>query len=267
MDINSIFEQPCEAIGKITYSNYITARDDGWPKHNVPNPELIYIVDGKMTAEDPDNPKCILKPGDIVLLRPGKPCDLIVVEEGKTIISCIHFDVIKDRKIKSSGSGLLPWVVNTKGDLRLLELFKLCATEFKGYNPYREELLSTMLREIILRMSAHRNEHITQKVSARTERMVDYIRNNLNKKIDRHDLSKNFLLSPEHINYLFKKELNMTPTQCQNRERILLASRKLQEGCLNVSQVAHLVGFADEFYFSRVFKKIMGFPPKRLISG
>ncbi|PTT34693.1 AraC family transcriptional regulator, partial [Chryseobacterium sp. HMWF028] len=59
-----------------------------------------------------------------------------------------------------------------------------------------------------------------------------------------------------------KKEFSKTPTQLIS-ERIILESKKLLHLTYrSVKEIASELGFADEFYFSRYFKKSVGCSPK-----
>ena len=87
--------------------------------------------------------------------------------------------------------------------------------------------------------------------------MVSYLRTHLDRKVTRRSLAREFGITPEHVNALFKKHLGVTPTQFIQRERMQKAYHYLRDEGLSVKETAARVGFDDPFYFSRVFKRLM----------
>ena len=72
---------------------------------------------------------------------------------------------------------------------------------------------------------------------------------------------------PFHYDYLrriFKKEIGMSPLEYMTSLRMKNAERLLttlwMNGCA-VSEIAHMCGYANALYFSRVFKKYYGCSP------
>ncbi|WP_317127050.1 helix-turn-helix domain-containing protein [Chryseobacterium carnipullorum] len=59
-----------------------------------------------------------------------------------------------------------------------------------------------------------------------------------------------------------KKEFNKTPSQLINERTTLEAKRLLHLTYRSVKEIASELGFHDEFYFSRYFKKSVGCSPK-----
>ena len=88
--------------------------------------------------------------------------------------------------------------------------------------------------------------------------------------IDTHlgaDFSIDLLCRELHIGRtrlyeLFKAEMKMGVAAYLRRRRVHKAKQLLKSTDLSVQQIAQQVGFADYNYFSRVFKKIYGKPPK-----
>lgn len=71
-------------------------------------------------------------------------------------------------------------------------------------------------------------------------------------------------LSPDHFRKLFKKETGMTPLEYLIQKRIDYARELLSLQKINrykIKEVAILCGFDDQYYFSRLFKKVTGFSP------
>ncbi|MTI58870.1 MAG: helix-turn-helix domain-containing protein [Firmicutes bacterium] len=92
-------------------------------------------------------------------------------------------------------------------------------------------------------------------------RAVNYIRNNYyNKKITLNDVAEEIGLSPSYFSKLFKEELNLSYTEYLNKVRIA-ASKELLREDHPLAEIAQSVGFNDQSYFSKVFKRIEGIPP------
>lgn len=67
-------------------------------------------------------------------------------------------------------------------------------------------------------------------------------------------------LSRDHARRLFRKELGKSPKEYQQEIRITLAKELLDEGA-PVKEVSMRCGFEDQYYFSRLFKKLVGVAP------
>lgn len=69
----------------------------------------------------------------------------------------------------------------------------------------------------------------------------------------------------EYLKKMFKKETGFTPLQYLTNKRLENAANTLTTYCGrgNVSEVAHLCGFSDPLYFSRLFKRKYGVSPRR----
>ncbi len=74
------------------------------------------------------------------------------------------------------------------------------------------------------------------------------------------DLAEELELSVSRTSHLLRELFGKGYAELRNEERICRAELLLQEGLL-IRDVARQVGFQNEFYFSRVFKKLRGIPP------
>lgn len=92
------------------------------------------------------------------------------------------------------------------------------------------------------------------------ELIIDYINNNYTNKITLNQLSLIADLNPNYLSGLFKKYTKMTPVEYVNYIRCEKAKQFLSLK-YPVYQVATMVGFSDNYYFCRVFKKVTGISP------
>lgn len=72
-------------------------------------------------------------------------------------------------------------------------------------------------------------------------------------------------LSPNYFAELFKKAYGLTPMEHLTRVRMSKAKQLMLGGNRLLREIAHEVGYEDEFYFSRKFKQTAGMPPSIFI--
>lgn len=97
--------------------------------------------------------------------------------------------------------------------------------------------------------------------------VVRYIEQHYNKELTLQDIASHFYLSREYISRRFKQETGENLIDFLCRTRIDKAKRLLESPHLKISQVAEMVGYADEKYFSKVFKKWTGLSPNQYRKG
>lgn len=68
-------------------------------------------------------------------------------------------------------------------------------------------------------------------------------------------------VSEVHIRRIFKAEANTSPVKYINLIRLEQAENMLKSSNLTVAEISESVGFADPFYFSRLFKHTFGVSP------
>lgn len=90
---------------------------------------------------------------------------------------------------------------------------------------------------------------------------VLYINKNYNKNITLEDVASHIFITPSYLSMLFKKVLNINFLNYLHRIRIEHACELLKSSNLKTYEIARMVGYTDEKYFSQVFKKYMGTPP------
>jgi len=96
----------------------------------------------------------------------------------------------------------------------------------------------------------------------RIEASVHYMMQHLNKPMKVSTLSAAVGLSVSSFYPLFKCATGQTPLGFFIRARMCRAGEILEETTLQIKEVAAMLGYDDQFYFSRVFKSIHGVAPR-----
>lgn len=92
---------------------------------------------------------------------------------------------------------------------------------------------------------------------------IDYISKNYMKKISLDDVATNVYLSPSYFSKIFKEEMDMNFNTYLNYIRIEMSKKLLSDPSVSMVDVSSIVGFEDQSYFSKVFKKMTGLSPKK----
>lgn len=106
-------------------------------------------------------------------------------------------------------------------------------------------------------------EHLGDKQNTLAESIRNYLIDNAsNCNFTMESLSEKFGYNKDYIRRIFKAEFKLTPMEYLNDFRVSQAKEILQSmPNYKIEQIAELCGFADQFYFSRFFKKHTGMSP------
>jgi len=94
------------------------------------------------------------------------------------------------------------------------------------------------------------------------EKALRYIDEHSSLPLTLEDVANHVALSPYHFAHLIKKELGFTFVDYLTRVRIEKAKRLLRQSDQNITQIAFEVGYPDQSYFTKVFKRIEETTPK-----
>lgn len=91
---------------------------------------------------------------------------------------------------------------------------------------------------------------------------LTYINTDLCTDLTLNVLAEQLNVNASYLSMLFKKETGMTLTDYVNKHRIEHAGRLLLCTNLPIKSIAQKCGISDIYYFTRLFKRIMGTTPK-----
>ena len=93
------------------------------------------------------------------------------------------------------------------------------------------------------------------------EEILNYINENLERKILIQDISNHLSLSVSRISHIFKEETGISILQFINKKRLMLSKELIRKG-EHISTVYNMCGYQDNTSFFRAFKKEYSITPK-----
>ena len=93
------------------------------------------------------------------------------------------------------------------------------------------------------------------------QKVVAFVNSNYMNKISLDDIAKEGFLSSSYLSKLFKSEMKINLSTYINNVRIEKSKLLLLDSSLSIFDVAAMVGFEEQSYFSKVFRNIVGVSP------
>jgi AraC-type DNA-binding domain-containing proteins len=149
-----------------------------------------------------------------------------------------------------------------EGGADLEQIFGLNYKFLQQINTYKTvEELSNWLSNIMVRFTDCVFTITNVKHIDTIYKAVDYIKRNYSKKLTLEEVAGFVYLSPSYFSKIFKEELDISFNNYLNQIRIENSKRFLMNDELDMIQISEMIGFEDQSYFSKVFKKIAGVTP------
>lgn len=174
-------------------------------------------------------------------------------------------------KIKSDQtlSGEFPPIIKIEPDEEneWNNLIEVVLKEYTKRNENSREVICLCMKILIMfyRRKANLNENLF--IADRKMKIMNDFTLLLNSRFSEIKTSKDFAeklnISPNYLNAVCKEISNKTVSHIIQERIILEARRLLTHTELTVSEISFRLGFKDNSYFGRYFKKALGIPPER----
>ena len=242
-----------------TRSEVVTHRPHGRKDY-----QLLYIASGKAHFFINEKEK-IVTAGNIIVYVPDEPQEYVYYKEDKTNVYWVHFTGSETGKILDDYNIHIEnniQYVGTSPDYQwlfsqIIQELQLCRSKY-------EELISLLLKNIFILISRSIENNI--KFSDTSEKEVafamHYFRKNYNIEISIDKYAESRGLSVCWFIRCFKQVTGSTPLQYILNLRISNAQSLLESTDYSIAEVASAVGYDNPLYFSRLFHKQVGMPPK-----
>ena len=142
------------------------------------------------------------------------------------------------------------------------ELFEKMLDTWDNKGPEYEFITGTYLRQLLIWLSQNnKNQNKNYAISLKVDQLIDYMRRNISRTITLDQLSGISGLSRFYLSKAFKEITGYPVIAYFNKMKIDKAKELIVEGNKKVKEVAYELGYANEFYFSRAFKRVEGISP------
>ena len=218
---------------------------------------LEYICEGSGTIFC-DGKEYHVEKGDVYLLpkgschkySPDKAWDKIWFNIDGTLVSNLIYSYSLEHTIVFKR-------VNNKAIFE--ELYEITNSQL----PAKEIMLSAAIKFhsiIQILYNCQQLDRFDNKVNAIKKMLDSHL---YERDISLKNIANKLCMSQAQIISIFKKTFNMTPYQYFSKKRVEIAATLLLNSNMQVKEIAELLNYADQPYFSNAFKKIMGVSPEK----
>jgi len=235
--------------------------------------ELILITGGKGHIIFPHK-RYEVKDGVLLYLCPNVQYSVNIDVEDPLCFMVVHFSYLnvmfngnKWGITEGPNTLRLDSVQVLKDYYQVNNIFKKLVEDWTLKLPGYEFITKTLLQQLLIEIykSKKRNSP-NYSTSLKVEKIIEYMRSNISNKLILKDLSELVQLSSSYLSKVFKATTGYSIIEFFNKIKVDKAKEIIIEDDKKIKEVAQMLGFTDEFYFSRIFKKIEGVSPSEFYS-
>ena len=134
-------------------------------------------------------------------------------------------------------------------------------SEFFNYGTIEE--VCWALTDILRKFTKETFEFAGVKHVDLISKAVSYIKTNYARKLTMTEVAEYVFLSPSYFSKIFKEEMNYYFNDYLNVVRVEKSKALLLTEQIGLADIAENIGFYDQSYFNKVFKKVTGVTPKK----
>lgn len=252
----------------IRYSVNRKCLDGNWKieSRTIPDHEFVLITDGKgeITIEGKIYEA---RQGLLFYFYPGLIHALKSSGLKPMSFCAIHFSyghiVYNDNKWTIE-NGDVPLPLNFISDVNSYPILEELMKEITRNWSTRNNAYELMCNGLFLQLFHHilSGNHVNYSSRFKVQKIIQYINQNIHNDLSIKELAAFANLSSDYLTSMFKSYTGLAPIRYINKCKIDAAKDLLINEDLRIKEIALKVGFKDEFYFSRMFKKLEGISPK-----
>jgi AraC family transcriptional regulator, arabinose operon regulatory protein len=134
---------------------------------------------------------------------------------------------------------------------------------FIDSGPLKAELDHNLLEQLLLRCASSMPPEQSKALDPRVRAARSYIDEHYAADIVLQDVAAASNLSPSRLSGLFKKETGSSVMAYRNELRLVQAAQLLLHSKLRIADIGNQVGYSEQAFFSRIFRKHLGMSPRQ----
>jgi AraC-like DNA-binding protein len=244
-------------------------------------PILAYMLEGKKVMHLNDLAAFNFLPGESIILPSNETMCIDFPEANMSKPTRCLAMAISEEKIKDTIAYLNENYSKTDdewrftnynfhftNDLAIQQIIYRLLYLFTEDHASKDLFADFMLKELIIRIlqtetkKIYSDKALELSSSHRLAYILQYIRENLDRNLTIKELSNKIYMSESNFHRVFKNELNISPIDFINDERIKLATSLLQDSERKIKDIYMECGFNSLSYFTRRFKRKTQLSPK-----
>lgn len=225
--------------------------------------QILYVASGKAHFWF-NGIEEIVDSGHMVLYKPKEVQKYVYYVEDHPEVFWIHFTGYDVKNILEYHGISLNQHVFYSGTLPEYKmLFRKIIRELQQCEYGYEDYIASSFNNILLLVSRQQQngENYTVTIPEEIEMAVSYFNENYNTKISVAQYAESLHISTNWFIRNFKQHMKMSPAQYLLSLRMVNAQSLLENTDYSVGEIAEIVGYDNQLYFSRVFKKEYGISP------
>lgn len=229
-----------------------------------PYSRFFYIRNGTTEFNeyrDGTTRKIIAKKGDIVYLPHNVEYDSVWEDENNIDHITLLFLILNKNNINVNLSNEISIIAHDHGDMYLTYFNRIIEADSAHGFGSNFMCLSLLTKLIYLIFNSTIKKEIKNKDSIYAA--IFQIENNPLGKVDVNSLAASCNLCPSAFRKKFKEITSKTPIEYKNFLKTQRAVELLLTDEYTIREIAELLDFPDEYYFSKIFKRFWGESPKK----
>lgn len=225
--------------------------------------QILYVASGKAHFWF-NGIEEIVDSGHMVLYKPKEVQKYVYYVEDHPEVFWIHFTGYDVKNILEYHGISLNQHVFYSGTLPEYKMsFRKIIRELQQCEYGYEDYIASSFNNILLLVSRQQQngENYTVTIPEEIEMAVSYFNENYNTKISVAQYAESLHISTNWFIRNFKQHMKMSPAQYLLSLRMVNAQSLLENTDYSVGEIAEIVGYDNQLYFSRVFKKEYGISP------
>ena len=218
---------------------------------------LMYITDGQLTVEFDDGEHTVKK-GNVVIFPPKYGYKY----RGKPPLHYLysHFTgSYADRLLEECGFNSLPCIIKNDFNVELDNKFNFMIDTFLLKKPLWAQRCACILQDMLIDIH---NDALDKSDNSPLKASLKHIHSFFTSKIDIHYLASLENLSNSRYVVVFKDQIGKSPNEYIIDLRLQFAKNLLESTNMSIKQISERVGYSDQYFFSRLFKKHLGVSPQ-----